>query len=46
MSEEKTYYQVGEEVNYKKEQDEFAERQKENASLITHMEPYKTESSK
>ena len=46
MSEEKTYYQAGEEIVYRKDQDEFAEQQKVNSTLITHIEPYKVESSK
>lgn len=46
MSEEKTYYQAGEEIEYRKDQDEFAEQQRINSTLITHIEPYKAESSK
>lgn len=46
MSEEKTYYRAGKEVDYQKDQDEFAEQQQINSTLITHIEPYKVESSK
>lgn len=44
MSEERTPYQTNE-VDYQKDQEVFLERQRMNALLITHNEPYKTESS-